>query len=198
MALELAGVALDKLVAIEVSEGARFVRHAVPGLDGEIAQALGRPSVVIRVRGIFAGDSAADDMQSLRGHLLARDPVDFLCVITGQGYFAQVLVDQLDIAQRAGRTDEFDFACVLAEYVPPPPPPAADLMAGLDGGLLDEAAGLMDDVQDALAAVSEIGGLLAGAADFANPTNKLPAMLDAVKGATGGASSAIAAIGALL
>ncbi len=198
MALELAGVALDKLVAIEVSEGARFVRHAVPGLDGEIAQALGRPSVVIRVRGIFQGDSAADDMQSLRNHLLARDPVDFLCEITGQGYFSQVLVDQLDVAQRAGRADEFDFACVLAEYVPPPPPPAADLMAGLDTGLLDEAAGLMDDVQNALDAVSEIGGLLAGAADFGNPTTKLPAMLDAVKGATGGASGTLTAIKGLL
>ncbi len=198
MALELAGVALDKLVAIEVSEGARFVRHAVPGLDGEIAQALGRPSVVIRVRGIFQGDSAADDMQSLRNHLLARDPVDFLCEITGQGYFSQVLVDQLDVAQRAGRADEFDFACVLAEYVPPPPPPAADLMAGLDTGLLDEAAGLMDDVQNALDAVSEIGGLLAGAADFGNPTTKLPAMLDAVKGATGGASGVLTAIKGLL
>lgn len=198
MALEIAGVVLDKLLSIEVSEGARFVRHAVPGLDGDLAQALGRPSVQIRVRGIFYGDTAADNLQTLRGHLLGREPVDFLCELTGQGYFSQVLVDQLNVAQRAGRPDEFDFDCALAEYVPPPPPPAGNPLDGLDAGLLDEAAGLMDDVQNALAAVSDLAGLLAGAADFANPTTRLPGMLDAFTGASGGAAGALSAIGDLL
>ena len=198
MALELAGVALDKLLSVEVSEGARFVRHAVPGLDGDLAQALGRPSVQIRVRGIVYGATAADDLGTLRGHLLAREPVDFLCEITGQGYFSQVLVNQLDVAQRAGRPDEFDFDCALAEYVPPPPPPAANPLAGLDAGLLAEAAGLMDDVQNALAAVSDLAGLLGGAADFANPTTRLPGLLDAFTGASGGVAGAASAVGALL
>lgn len=198
MALEIAGVVLDKLLSIEVSEGARFVRHAVPGMDGDLAQALGRPSVQIRVRGIVYGDGAADSLQTLRDHLLGRAPVDFLCEITGQGYFSQVLVDRLDVAQRAGRPDEFDFDCALAEFVPPPPPPARNPLDGLDAGLLDEAAGLMDDVQNALAAVSDLAGLLAGAADFANPTTRLPGMLDAFSSASGGAAGALAAIGDLL
>src|SRR3954470_6921875 len=116
MALELAGVVLDRLVSIEVSEGARFVRHAVPGQDGELAQDLGRPGVRIRVRGIFYGASAGDDLQALRGRLLDRAPVDFLCEITGQGYFSQVLVDRLDVGQHAGRLDEFGFECELTEY----------------------------------------------------------------------------------
>ena len=198
MALEIAGVVLDKLLSIEVSEGARFVRHTVPGMDGDLAQALGRPSVQIRVRGIVYGDGAADSLQTLRNHLLGRAPVDFLCEITGQGYFSQVLVDRLDVAQRAGRPDEFDFDCALAEFVPPPPPPAGNPLDGLDAGLLDEAAGLMDDMQNALAAVSDLAGLLAGAADFANPTTRLPGMLDAFGAASGGAAGALAAVGDLL
>lgn len=198
MALEIAGVVLDKLLGIEVEEGARFVRHGVPGQEGDYAQALGRPSVQIRVRGIFYGETASGDLQTLRGHLLGREPVDFLCEITGQGYFSQVLVDRLEVAQRAGRPDEFDFECALSEFVPPPPPPAADPFGGLDAGILDEAASLMDDMQNALAAVSGLTDLLSGAADFANPTTRLPGMLDAFGGATGGAAGTLSAIGSLL
>ena len=198
MALELAGVVLDKLLSIDVTEGARFVRHAVPGQEGDYAQALGRPSVQIRVRGICYGDGAADDIQTLRGHLLGRAPVDFLCEITGQGYFSQVLVEKLEVGQRAGRLDEFDFACELTEYVPPPPPPAASPFGDIDTSLLDEAGALMDDVQNALAEVAGLVDLIAGAADFANPTTRLPGMLDAFSGATGGAAGALSAIGDLL
>ena len=198
MALEIAGVVLDRLTSIDVTEGARFVRHAVPGQEGDYAQALGRPSVQIRVRGIFYGDSAADDLQTLRGHLLGREPVDFLCEITGEGYFSQVLVDEIEVGQRAGHPNEFDFDCALTEYVPPPPPPAADPFGDIDAGLLDEAASLMDDVQNALSEVAGLADLLAGAADFGNPTTRLPAMLDAVTSATGGAAGTLSAIGDLL
>lgn len=198
MPLEIAGVVLDKLVSIDVTEGARFVRHTVPGQEGDYAQALGRPSVQIRVRGIFYGDTAVDNLQTLRGHLLARDPVDFLCEITGQGYFSQVVVDRLEVGQRAGRLDEFDFECALTEFVPPPPPPASSPFGDIDAGLLGEAASLMDDVQNALAEVAALGDLLAGAADFGNPTTRLPGMLDDVTGATSGASGALSAIGDLL
>lgn len=198
MALEIAGVVLDKLLAIEVSEGARFVRHAVPGQDGEVAQALGRPSVRIRVQGICYGDTAADDLQTLRDHLLGREPVDFLCEITGQGYFSQVLVDGLQVAQRAGRPDEFDFDCALVEYVPPPPPPAASPFSDIDASLLDEAAGLVDDMQNALGEVAGLANLLASAGDFANPTTRLPGMLDAFTGASGGAAGVLSTLGGLL
>jgi hypothetical protein len=197
MALELAGVALDQLTSIEASEVAALVRHAVPGLNGEYVQDLGRPSVRIRVQGIFYGDDAADRLKTLRGHLLDRQPVDFLCEVTGDGYFTQVVVDQLQVAQRAGRPDEFDYVCTVSEYVPPPPPPSDSLLGDLDAGLLDEAAGLMDDVQNAISEVAGLASLLAGAADFANPTTRLPGLLDSFKGAAGD-GSAIAGVGGLL
>jgi len=198
MALEIAGVAMDQLVSIEASETARFARHGVPGMAGELAQDLGRPSVRIRVRGIFYGSDASDRLKDLRGHLLDRTPVDFVCELTGQGYFSQVLVDHLEVAERAGHPDEFDYECVVTEYVPPPPPPAANPLGDLDGGLLDEAASLMDDAQNALAQVAGLADLLSGAADFGNPTTKLPSMLDSFTGAASGAPSTLSGIGGLL
>jgi hypothetical protein len=198
MALELAGVVLDKLVSIDTTETARFVRHAVPGLNGDYVQDLGRPGVRIRIRGIFYGDDASDRLKALRGHLLDRSPVDFLCELTGQGYFSQVVVDDLEVAQRAGYLDEFDFICVVTEYVPPPPPPAASPLADLDAGIVGEAASLMDNAQNALAQVSGLTGLLSGAANFGNPTTRLPSMLNSFTGAAGGAAFTLTGIGALL
>jgi hypothetical protein len=198
MALEIAGVVLDKLTSIEASEAARFARHAVPGLNGDYVQDLGRPSVRIRVRGIFYGDDAADRLKTLRGHLLDRAPVDFLCELTGEGYFSQVVVDDLSVAERAGRPDEFDFECVVTEYVPPPPPPATSVLGDLDTGILSEAASLMDAAQDALSQVAGLASLLSGAADFGNPTTRLPSMLDSFKGAAGGATSTLSTIGGLI
>ena len=198
MALEIAGVTLDKLVSIEASETASFARHTVPGMEGNLAQALGRPSVSIRVRGIFHGAEAADNLKELRGHLLGRTPVDFICELTGEGYFSQVLVDHLDVAQRAGQPDEFDYECLLSEYVPPPPPPAAATFGDLDAGILDEAASMMDDIQNALSEVAGLMDLVSGAADFANPTTRLPSMLEQFAGVAGGASSSLGGIEELL
>jgi len=198
MALEIAGVTMDQLLSIETSERSRFARHAVPGMNGELSQDLGRPSVQIRVRGIFYGADAAGRLQTLRGHLLARTPVDFLCDVTHEGYFAQVLVERLEVAQRAGQPGEFDYECELLEYVPPPPPPAASALGALDASILDEAASLMDDVQNAIAAVAGLGELLSGAAEFGNPTTRLPSMLESFAGAAGGGAASVGEIGKLL
>src|SRR5262245_51468327 len=150
MALELAGIALDKLVHIEVRQRAGFVHHNVPGASGDFTQNLGRPSVVVGFQGIFYGPDAADQLKELRDKYLAREPVDFLAEAVGEGYFSQVVIERLAVAQRAGSLDEFDYVCEVVEYVPPPPPAASNLLGDLDTGLLDEAAGLMDDIQDAI------------------------------------------------
>ena len=152
----------------------------------------------IHVRGIFYGDDASERLGKLRGHLLDRTPVDFLCEITGQGYFTQVMLDHLNVAQRAGRLKEFEFECLVTEYVPPPPPPAGSPLGALDTSILDEAAGLMDDIQDGLAQVAGLVNLVSGAADFGNPTTRLPSMLTSFTDVAGGASGTVSGIGSLL
>lgn len=194
MALEIAGVALEKLVSIEATEVARFARHAVPGMDGELSQEMGRPSVRIAVRGIFYGADAFAQLETLRGNLLDRTPVDFVCELTGSGYVAQVVVDRFDVAQRAGYPDEFEYTCVVTEYVPPPPPPTSSLLDDLDLSIIDEAASMLDDFQNALAELESLTSLLSGASDFANPVTRLPAMLESFSSVAGGGSSVVSGI----
>src|SRR5215217_7902171 len=156
MPVELGGVSLEHLTTVAVRERARIVRHSVPGMSGDLAQTLGRPSVEVTFWGIFYGASADDDLAQLRRAHLAHEPVDFFTEAIGEGYFSQVLVADLAVAQRAGYADQFDYTCTVVEYVRPPEPVAANPLAGLDTDLLAEATSFVDDVQDALAQVSQL------------------------------------------
>lgn len=196
MSVELGSVTLQHLTRVDVSEATRVVRHPVPGLSGDLSQVLGRPSVTVRLQGIFYGAEAAADLEALRTAHLAGEPLDFFTEAVGEGYFAEVLITRVQVAQRAGYPDQFDFACEVMEYVEPPQPVAsgAGLLLALDAGLLDEAAGLVDGVQNALAEVSSLVELIASAPAFGDPTAQLPQMLDAFESLAAGGAGTLAAI----
>jgi hypothetical protein len=173
VAVELGGIVLERLTNVTIGERARIVHHDVPGLSGEFAQALGRLAVEVSLRGIFYGPSSIDDLNTLRSAYLEHAPVDFFTESVGEGYFTQVLISRLEISQRAGYLDQFDFACDVVEYVEPPEPVVVDPLAALDAGLLADAASFVDDVQNALEQVSQLADLLSTPA-FGNPVESLP------------------------
>lgn len=199
MSVELGSVTLQHLTRVDVREATRVVRHAVPGLSGDLAQVLGRPSVLVRLQGIFYGAEAFGELDALRTAHLAGEPLDFFSEAVGEGYFAQVLITRLQVAQRAGHPDQFDYACEVVEYVEPPEPAVSGLggsglFDALDAGLLGEAAGFMDDVQNALAEVSSLVDLIANAPAFGDPTTRLPQMIDAFESLAQGGSGTLASI----
>ena len=191
MSIELGGTTLSHLTHVEVRESTRVVRHAVPGMSGDLSQVLGRPSVTVRFQGVFYGTTAIDELGELRTAHLAGEPVDFFTESVGEGYFAQVLITYLQVAQRAGYPDQFDFACEVMEYVEPPEPAVSDPFAILDAGLLGEATAFMDDVQNALDEVAGLVDLVASASSFGDPTTQLPKMLEAFKSLAQGGSGTL-------
>jgi hypothetical protein len=195
VAIELAHLTLEKLTHVAVSERARLARHAVPGLAGDLSQALGRSSVTVELRGAHFGATAADDLGQLRQLYLDQQPVDFFADAIGAGYFSQVLISRLEVRQRAGALDEFEFAVEVMEYVEPPEPVTADPFAALDAGLLDEAAAFMDDVQNAVEAVSDLVDALANLPGFGDPTQRLRDMPSGYQNLVGG--SGVAPLSAL-
>ena len=186
MAVELGPLSLDRLTHIEIAEHARLARHAVPGLAGDLLQRLGRPSVELHIEGVFFGADAGDRLKALRQLHWDGAPVDFYADAVGEGYFAQVVVGALRVRQRAGAPDEYAYGCDLVEYVEPPEPAALDALGGLDTGLLDEAGAFMDDVQNAVAAVSELADLVANMPSFGDPTSRLAEMPQAFNQLVGG------------
>jgi hypothetical protein len=176
MAVRIGSIDLEKLTLVEVRERARLSHHPVPGFAGDLVQTFGRPSVEVLLTGIFFGPEALDNLGKLRALQQGREPVDFFADAVGEGYFTQVLISRLDLKQRAGRPEEFDFVCEVVEYVEPPEPALAGTALGLDAGLLEEAGAFMDDVQNAVAEVSALADLIANVPSFGDPTAKLGQM----------------------
>lgn len=176
MAVRIGSIDLEKLTLVEVRERARLSHHSVPGFAGDLVQTFGRPSVEVLLSGIFFGPDALENLAALRALHQGREPVDFFADAVGEGYFTQVLISRLDLTQRAGRPEEFDFVCEVVEYVEPPEPALADAALGLDAGLLEEAGAFMDDVQNAIEEVSALTDLIANVPSFGDPTSKLAQM----------------------
>lgn len=149
MPIEIAGITLNRIHKVDTVENADFVSHRIPGLEGNVVQDMGRHSVALQIEGIFYGPTAQEDLETLRDAYKTREPVDFLADITGQAYFSQVILNRLEVRQRAGEPDQFSYTLALAEYVPPPEPesgfgldvPGVDLAIGL------EALDFMDMIQ---------------------------------------------------
>ncbi|MDA0166833.1 DNA circularization N-terminal domain-containing protein [Solirubrobacter ginsenosidimutans] len=184
MPVELAGITLAHLTHVVTREQARVVRHAVAGAGGDLSQSLGRGSTEIELHGIFYGADAPTELDKLRDAHAAGDPVELYIHavddsdVTQTLRFSQVIVAGLRVEQRAGAPDEFGFTCRVVEYVEPPSPISGDVLGDLDTSLIDEAAGAVDSVQNTLAEVAQLTDLLVNMPTFADPTTRLPSMLD--------------------
>ncbi|HHG85244.1 MAG TPA: hypothetical protein ENJ82_10910 [Bacteroidetes bacterium] len=177
MAIEIGGISLNRVHHISTLEKADFVRHRVPGLEGDLVQDMGRASVRLSIQGMFFGEEAGDDLNALRDLYKSREPIDFLADITGQAYFAQVILEQFEVVQQAGEVSQYSYQLVIAEYVEPP---ENDLGLGLDEvdlGLELEALDFMDMI--------ELPDLLA-LPGFGDPSPPLNAVLDGIKGSISG------------
>jgi hypothetical protein len=200
MAVELGGMTLQLLTRVTVNERARVVPRAVPGLSGDLSQVLGRPSVEVTLEGIFYGSDAADQLKQLRALKLGDEPVDFFADTVGDGYFSQVMISGIEVVQAAGDLDQFTYRCELMEYVEPPAPAVPlSALAELDAGILSEAAGFLDDVQNAVEQVTQLADMLASMPSFGDPTGRLVEMPKTFNAVAGGqALNAVAALRDLL
>ena len=93
-------------------------------------------------------------------------------------------MQQLHVQAEASAPDQIDYVVWPTEC--PPPPPPAGLLEGIDGGLLDAAAGVLDDAMGALDVLAALGSV----PELSDPTTPLA-------GIAGGAASAIGAVAGL-
>ncbi|MFM2375073.1 MAG: hypothetical protein RLZZ165_170 [Bacteroidota bacterium] len=153
-------------------EQASFVRHRIPGMEGDLAQDMGRASVRLGIEGVFFGDKAADELNGLRNLYKSRKPVDFLAEITGQAYFAQVILEQFEVVQQAGEVSQYSYHLQVAEYVKPNRSTTKTGYANANKLLKKEALNFMDMVKlpDLLSVPS-----------FGDPTPPLGSVMDGLK-----------------
>jgi hypothetical protein len=143
MPIHLADLTLNRVHRIVTLEDSAFVHHRVPGAAGDVLQDLGRRSVRLRIEGICFGDTAADDLDALRGLYTAREPVDFIADVVGQTYVSRVALDRLEVAETAAEPGQFSWTLTVSEFVEAPAGGAAAL-AAVDASIALDAGALLD------------------------------------------------------
>ena len=173
--------------SIASSERRALAEHRVPGLAGNYLQDLGTVPNRIVIVGTRYGDDARDGfLTGIRELFSTGAPATFVADINTATDLTEVVLEDLDVAEVAEPQGAFRYRIALRKYVPPPEPPATGL---LEGGIFDDALGLLDalDALDALASIP----------DLSDPTAPLTGALEPVHAAVGGLADAAAGIGQL-
>jgi hypothetical protein len=149
-----------------------FAELPLPGRHGSAFHDLDAEPTRVLIAGSLHGDEARETaVTDVRKRFRSGEPLTFVADIVTATEVAYVLIEELRFAERATAPDETDYRIVLVESPPPPPPP--NPLAGLDAALLDQAAGLVDDVTGALAAIDALA-----VPDLSDPTAGLRDLLD--------------------
>jgi hypothetical protein len=180
---------IPRVAVMRTAEARKFAELAVPGRQGSLFQDLNAEPTLVEIAGsLFADEERSEFLTTVREKFRAGEPVTFVADITEATDIQFVVIDSMRFEQRADRPDEVSYHLTLRESPPPPPPP--DPLGGIDTSLLDEAAGFVEGVTDALDALDALANL----PDFSDPTALLGGTLDQVTTALdqlGSVSSAI-------
>lgn len=180
---------IPRVAMMRTAEARKFAELPVPGRQGSLFQDLNAEPTLVEIAGsLFADEERSEFLTTVREKFRAGEPITFVADITEATDIQFVVIDSMRFEQRADRPDEVSYHLTLRESPPPPPPP--DPLGGIDTSLLDEAAGFVEGVTDALDALDALANL----PDFSDPTALLGGTLDQVTTALdqlGSVSSAI-------
>jgi len=121
-------IELPLVQVLRTEEDQIWVEQGVPALEGSLLQRLGREGARIYVEGIMADDTSLDELEKLRKKHHAAQPVPFVADILTATEVKQVLIDDLNVRELAGKPKRYFYDMTLLEFVPtreptPPPPP---------------------------------------------------------------------------
>jgi len=122
---------LQQVQQLRAEEGEAVCGQKVPALEGDFLEDLGRRAVRFRVNGVMTGSEASKQLKTLGAKFRDGKPVPFVADIATASKVQQVLVQELQVQEIAGKPERFEYDMVLVEYVappkakeePPPPPP---------------------------------------------------------------------------
>ncbi len=167
----LAGTELPQVQELTTADLRALAEHKPPGKDGSLLQNLGRAPTTVTVCGTASDPHALELLDQLKKDLRTGVPVPFVADITTDTQIEQVLLGDLEIRQLAGRPDRYAYALTLREFIEPVQPEST---AALDTDVLDDAAGLFDDLVDGLDVAA---GFASGLGGFVTQLSDLLARL---------------------
>ena len=176
---------IPRISMMRTQEARKLHEHRVPGRAGSLFQDLGANPAEIQIAGsVFEAEERKGFLDDARQRFVDAEPLTFVADIIEATEIQFVLIESLVVEENASRPGEFAYRMVLRES--PPPPPPNDPFGALDTDLLDQAAGFIDGVTDALDAVTALGDI----PDFTDPSSL-------VGGATDEATALIDGLGSI-
>jgi outer membrane protein OmpA-like peptidoglycan-associated protein len=122
---------LQQVQSIEVDGDQVWAQHAVPALEGDFFQGLGRRASRVTLLGVLTGTEVDEGLENLRHKFRAAAPVSFVADIATATRIDQMLIEEMGVRELAGKPARFEYAFTLREYSPatpteieiPPEPP---------------------------------------------------------------------------
>jgi hypothetical protein len=116
----LGDLTLESVQRIETEEGQALERHEVPALEGDFLQRLGRRGTRVALAGVVTGPGSADRLAELRAKVRRAEPVCFVSDVATATRLREVMVEELDVREVAGKPERFEVAVALRELTEPP------------------------------------------------------------------------------
>lgn len=131
-------VELQQVQQLRVKEEEVVCDQKVPALEGDLLEDLGRRAERIRVKGVVTGPHVQEQLKTLGAKFRNGKPVPFIADIVSATKVQQVLVEEMQIRELAGKPERFEYDFSFVEFLtppkakeepppaPPPPPPAVN------------------------------------------------------------------------
>lgn len=138
---------LPNVQEIAVHDQRALAEHKPPGMDGSLLQNLGRRPAHLVLWGVASGPDVIDFVEALDGKFKAGQPLPFIADILADAEIEEMVIDDLQWQEVAGKPERQAYVLTLREYIEPVEPEDLSL---LDSDILDEAGELIDDLAEGL------------------------------------------------
>lgn len=146
-------IELPQVQSIRTHEKRMLAEHKPPGMSGSLLQNLGRRPTLILLWGVATGTNALSIIEKLDGKYRAGNPLSFTADIVAQANIEQVIIDNLQVEELAGKPQRYTFVLTLKEYIKPVEPEDISL---LDTSILDDALSALDSLTVGLGVIDEL------------------------------------------
>jgi len=138
---------LPNVQEIAIHDQRALAEHKPPGMDGSLLQNLGRRPAHLVLWGVASGPDVIDFVEALDGKFKAGQPLPFVADILADAEIDEMVIDDLQWQEVAGKPERQAYVLTLREYIEPVEPEDLSL---LDSDILDEAGDLIDDLAEGL------------------------------------------------
>jgi hypothetical protein len=143
---------LDDLELPQVQEITTYDRrmlaeHKPPGMEGSLLQNMGRRPLHLTLWGVKTGSDALQFVETLEQKYRAGQPVPFVTDIIADAEIEQMVIDDLQWQELAGKPDRYSYVLTLREFIEPVEPEDTSFLEETIG---DDAGELFDNLLDGL------------------------------------------------